>query len=467
MVQAYARRRDMVMRIWREFGHTLSQDMTQIETFQKHEMPPTADVIVIGGGPAGTAALWAIERLAPGTRTVLIEKSDHLGAGSSVASLENFRTCWPSLCMARQMQRSVEVFHHADEYLGEGAAQAIALKQQGYLFCAFTESQASALKADVAHLHRMGLSHIEYLDADEVAYRYGWLGRRVIAAKYDPVAGWLDSNGLVHCYARCAQSARILFGIHDVRLCVEKGRVTGVQTADGVISAPRVLIAAGAGSVGVAQTAGLRLPVVLRPRQSFTTGWRHEAFPEHAPMLIGAAPFPHVRPEARTGAIFGWEYTWRSKRAASSAVSNQAGDALLEPLYPVEQLKDARFPSITLSLLARQFGHHDGEGFASPRYLSSLRHNIGYYVYRDGSVAYRTDAEGRQRPYDSERAIIDGWPGVEGLFVSVAHVGHGIMSSPAAGEIAASKVLGQPLLDPIFSQFGLDVPWVEHDENAL
>jgi glycine/D-amino acid oxidase-like deaminating enzyme len=119
-------------------------------------------VIVIGGGPAGTAALWGIERLAPGTKTVLIEKSDHLGAGSSLASLESFRTCWPSLCMARLMQRSVEVFHHADQYLGDEAARALGVKEQGYLFCAFNERQASRLKADVVRLHEVGLPHIEY-----------------------------------------------------------------------------------------------------------------------------------------------------------------------------------------------------------------------------------------------------------------------------------------------------------------
>src|SRR5258708_21715732 len=118
----------------------------------RQETPRTADVIVIGGGPAGTAALWAIERLAPGTKTVLIEKSEHLGAGSSLASLENFRTCWPSLCMARLMSRSADVFLNADDYLGEGAAQSIAIKQRGYVWCAFTERQAATLKADVAHL---------------------------------------------------------------------------------------------------------------------------------------------------------------------------------------------------------------------------------------------------------------------------------------------------------------------------
>src|SRR5262249_16996028 len=120
------------------------------------EMPRTADIVIVGGGPAGTAALWAIERAAPGTKTVLIEKSDRLGAGSSLASLENFRTCWPALCLAKQMKRSVEVLKNADEYLGEDAKGSIALKQRGYLFCAFNEAQAATLKADVKRLHEIG-----------------------------------------------------------------------------------------------------------------------------------------------------------------------------------------------------------------------------------------------------------------------------------------------------------------------
>ncbi len=432
-------------------------------------MPRTADVIVIGGGPAGTAALWAIERLAPGTKTVLIEQSEHLGAGSSLASLESFRTCWPSRCLAALMQRSVDVFHHADTYLGAGAAAAIGIRENGYLFCAFDERQASALRADVAHLHTMGLSHIEYLDAREAAFRFGWLGPKLIAAKFDPVAGYLDSNALIHRYAQSARSARILLGVADVQIRVEQGCVTGVNTPDGLIASCAVLIAAGANSGAVARTAGVNLPVVLRPRQSFTTEWRHDSFPARAPLVIGAEPFPHVRPEAGSGAIFGWEYAWNSKHAGprSRYGTNAAHDAILEPVYPAARLKDARFPSITLMLLAQQFGHRDGEGFASPRYLRGLHHNVGYYVYRDGTVAYRTDPDGTQHPYDSERALIDAYPGVEGLFLSVAHAGHGIMRSPAAGEIAASKILGLPVPDPVFSQFGIDVPWVESDENAL
>src|SRR5260370_18446832 len=115
----------------------------------------------------------------------------------------------------------------------------------------------------------MGLSHIEYLDADEVAYRFGWLGPNAIAAKVDPTAGWLDSNALIHRYAQSAHSARILFGIRDAQLCVEGGRITGVKLPDGEISAPKVIIAAGAGSGAVAPTAALQLPHALPPRPHF------------------------------------------------------------------------------------------------------------------------------------------------------------------------------------------------------
>ena len=431
------------------------------------DLPSSADVIVIGGGPAGAAALWALERFAPGTKTVLIEKADRLGAGSSTASLECFRTCWPALPLAKQMERSVEVFLNADEQLGEGAAQSLAVKQRGYLFCAFMPAQAEQLAADVRRLHEIGQRQIEYLNADEVRYRFGWLGDKVIAAKWDPIAGWLDSNALIYSLVRQAHSALILLGVPEVGICVEGGRVTGVSTPSGTISAPIVVIANGANARAIGRTAGIELPIIVRPRQSFTTAWRHAAIPEHAPMIIGAAPYPHLHPEAGTGAIFGYEYTWHNKNVDPQYGTNQGHDALIDPVYPAAPLKDPRFPSIALALLARQFSHADGEGFADTRYLRGLSHNIGYYVFRDESVAYREDQDGTRHPYDSERAIIDAYPGLDGLFVSVAHVGHGIMTAPAAGEILARRVLRQPPDKPEYAAFGFDVPWVEYDEGVL
>lgn len=426
------------------------------------DQPKTADVIILGGGPAGAAAVWALERAQPGLRIVLIERGPQLGSGASNASLENFRTAWAAPCLARLMTRSIEIFTHAEVYFGGGVD--LAARQRGYLWCAFTETHAARLRDEVRHLHAIGLTHVEYLDQGEAQARFGWLGPKLLAGKFDPRAGWLDSNALIQAFLRGSGGTTVLLDVPDIRIVREGDRVTGVETGAGLISAPAVLIAAGADARPLGATAGVDLPVVVRPRQSFTTGWRHPEFPADGPLVIGAAPFPHVRPEAQDGAIFGWEYAWKAKGFGEDG---RAAHELATPLYPADRWRDPRMPSMTLMLLAKQFGHAPGKGFGSPAYLRGIAHRAGYYVYRDERCAHVVTQDGARRPYDSQRAILDAHPEVAGLFLSVAHVGHGIMSAPAAGEIVAARILGRPLPDTAFADFGYGVPHVEHDTGGL
>ncbi|MDZ4764071.1 MAG: FAD-binding oxidoreductase [Chloroflexota bacterium] len=427
------------------------------------DLPRSADAIIIGGGPTGTAILWALARAQPDFRAVLIERAPQLAAGSSTASLENFRTCWPAPSQMKLMTRSIHIFEQHAEFFGERGA-AINARRHGYLYCGITDADAARLQAEVAHLHDIGLAHIEYLDTDEVQARHGWLGDRLIAGKYDPIAGWLDSHALVYAFAQSAPNAHILLDVPDTQIVVEGGRVLGVRTPNGFIASPHVVIAAGAWSRQVGRTAGVELPIIMRPRQSFTTGWRHPEFPADSPMIIGASPYQHVRPEAGTGAIFGWEYEWNTRKTLPD---QPVSDHLIDPVDPVSQFKDPRFPSLALAVFARQFGHADSIGFAHPGYQRKPDHHVGYYVSRDATCAYTTDAHGARHPYDSQRAIMDVVPGVEGLFMSVAHVGHGIMSAPATGEIMASLLLDQPLPDPDYAAFKLNVPSVEYDIGGL
>ena len=118
----------------------------------------------------------------------------------------------------------------------------------------------------------------------------------------------------------------------------------------------------------VGRSAGIEIPVHLTPRQSFTTPWRHEAFPADAPLLISAAPYAHVRPEAQHGALFGFEYRWNTRQLFPEEA---AREQLIEPVPPT-RCRDPRFPSVTLLLLARQFGHQPRRGLRQPA-LSARR----------------------------------------------------------------------------------------------
>jgi glycine/D-amino acid oxidase-like deaminating enzyme len=423
------------------------------------EIPTTADVVIIGGGPAGAGAAWALQRAQPGLHTVLIERNAQLGAGASMASLENYRTTWEAECLAVMMRRSYDVFHNAAAEIGEHAH--LGLKEQGYLWVGVTEADAARLRGDVERLHAVGLTHILYLQGEALRARFPWLSPRVLAGKFDPKAGWMDSNGLIHGLARAAAGCDVLLGMGDVRIVREGDRVIGVEVGGARIAAGHVLLAAGAEARPIGRTAGVDLPVVVRPRQSFTTRWRAPQYPADAPMLIAAAPFPHVRPEARDGAIFGWEYRWSARHLGG----DPAADHLETPVWPADQAKDPRFPSLTLAVFARQLGEESG--FADGRWLRGLDHRAGYYVYRDGTAAYTTLADGTRQPYTSQRAIIDRVPGIDGFSVSIAHVGHGIMSAPAAGEIAAAHVLGLPLPHPAYADFGFAAAFALHDSGGL
>ncbi|MFN8481961.1 MAG: FAD-dependent oxidoreductase [Anaerolineae bacterium] len=416
--------------------------------------PLTADVVIIGGGQAGPATAWAIEREDPTARVIVLEANGQLAGGASTASLEQFRTCWTPKAIAEQVRWSAQLFLDPDSYLGGGAAQGLNVRRRGYLWLAMDEQEARAQQENVALLHSWGLRHAIALDTGDLRRAYPWLPERVVGAKLDPMAGWLNSDFLANRFARATANTRFLLETPAQAILAEHGRVTGVQTTRGVLTTTRVILAAGPGSRLLGKTVGLDLPIVCIPRQSFSTPFRHPGIPADAPVVISRYPYAHFRPDG-DGLLFAWSYHWARHPA------DERSPGYLDTIPPVQSLKDGRFPEATLWLLGRQFGHREGEGFRDSRYLSRrIAHQIGYYVYRQPTL----DPAGRVT--HSERAIIDRCPDPDGLVLSIAHAGHGIMTAPAAAHIAASLALGKTPRIPLWEDFGLGVEQAAHEEGA-
>src|SRR5437773_146753 len=91
----------------------------------------------------------------------------------------------------------------------------------------------------------------------------------MIGATFGPKDGIADPSGLTQGYATLARraGAEIRTGAGVDRLETVEGRVTGVETSAGSVSAPTVVNAAGPWARPLAATAGVDLPVEPIPRQ--------------------------------------------------------------------------------------------------------------------------------------------------------------------------------------------------------
>lgn len=423
------------------------------------EMPRSADVVIIGGGMAGTAASFGLNRVDPKIRTVVVETAEDIATGDSTRSLECYRENWPTPSLAAQMAESIHAYLHADEEIGEGASQSICVKRHGYLYGASTSEQAEAQRKEVEEGNGRGLNLVEWLDYEEVHHRYPWLPSRVVSATFDPSAGSLNSNGLARAYAKVGERAKFLLGMRNPRIIVENGKVVGVSTEQGTISTDNVIIAAGAGSHAVGLTAGVKLPLELRARESFTTVFRDPRIPQDAPFMIGHRSGAYMRPQGE-GGMLGWEYERTYGEPPDGGM-----DYLIEPVNR-STLVERRFPYITLHHLAREFGDIFTWQGDSPYVRRKPYQQAGFYVYRGRENAYKEEG-GQRRPYRSQRPIIGPIPGVVGLFGSFAHVGHGVMDSFGGGNIIADHVLGRPLRNSLYADFGYDVHWVPSDGGGL
>ena len=261
-------------------------------------MNERADVVVIGGGVVGAAALRYLAEL--GASAVLLER-DTLACGSTGHCAGGVRTLFSNELNVRVALESIRRLQRFEDEVGTR----LDLRLDGYLFLLDNAADVARFEADLVHQVDAGVE-TRMLTPDEAREIVPQLTvEDLCAAVLNPLAGTVTPDLVVQgCAQRAAQlGARVEQSCAVARIVVDGDRVTGVETERGSIDTDRVVLAAGVWSRELAATAGLDLPVEPERRFMHVTGAAPQ-FPERLPLTIDFSSSFYLHREG-DGILFG------------------------------------------------------------------------------------------------------------------------------------------------------------------
>ncbi|MBT2458749.1 FAD-binding oxidoreductase [Streptomyces sp. ISL-86] len=333
-----------------------------------------ADVVVIGAGVLGAAVF---HELADRGASVLMVERDRGGLGTTAWSGGIVR-CYHD--DRTQLERAVEGWTYFQEF-GDRTGVDVPFVESGFLYV----PHPSRLEHARALVGTTTEAPMEWLSSAEADRRFGHLlNRSVDGAVWEPRAGYLDPLDVTRAYLAAGRrkGGRVLEGVEAHGVLRAGGRLRGVNTGIGAISADTVVLATGAATPGLLDSWGIghdlwaqAIQVELRLPDGPVDG--HPAYmddeydingrpdPESSGMLLGHPTGQRV--EGRTGGLPADPGQVRRAVAAGSARFRwAAGSAPLGSLraaecYAPDSLaRVARVPGETGLLLATGF---NGGGF--------------------------------------------------------------------------------------------------------
>ncbi len=371
------------------------------------ELPARSyDVVIVGGGVQGLALAYELCRR--GVTSVAVLDRSWPGSGASGRNGEMIRSAFASTEWSR-------LFHHSLARWARLSAELdfnVLFSPTGYLILASTEDEVRRCAQDAATHARLGID-TEVLDARAA--------RRLLPAAnpdlvfgglLQPRAGFAHHDAVVWAYLRAAArlGAHVFPGVEVHAVSTAAGRVTGVRTSRGPISAGAVVNAAGAAAGQLNQTAGVRLPLVQARLEMIVT----EAL---KPFLRHAVASPH---------LLGYcHQTGRGEFVGGTELPRTDETGSLNATY--ELLRDMARKWVRL--------------FPALAGVRLLRHWAG-------TVSEAPDLA----------PVIGTAPGISRFYLTIGWV-YGFMAAPASADLLAEQIVTghvSPLIEPFSAQRLLD-----------
>ncbi|SFO77773.1 sarcosine oxidase subunit beta [Geodermatophilus dictyosporus] len=367
------------------------------------QLPPSASVVVIGGGVVGLATAYELARA--GVRDVVLLERDSLGSGSTCRAAGGVRAMFSDPVNVTLGARSLETFRDFPARFG----QDVDFAQVGYLFLLSTPAEVEDFTAAVALQNDLGVPSrvIEVAEAQRLSPLVD--GDGLLAAAWSPTDGHCTPESVVLGYAAAARRAGATLVPHCAVTGVDvaEGRVTGVRTRAGRVRTDAVVVAAGPWSAEVGRLAGIDLPVEPLRRQILVT-----------------EPVPGLDPHTPFTIDF-----------ATSFYFHREGAGVLMGMSDPDETPGFR--------LTRSEAWLPRLGEAVERRAPAL-----------ASVGIAGGWAGLYEMTPDHNALIGRSAEVEGLLYATGFSGHGFLMGPAVGEVVRDLYLGRETLVDVA---GLDV----------
>jgi sarcosine oxidase, subunit beta len=262
-------------------------------------LPRTADVVVVGGGVHGASLAYHLARKKAG-RVVLLERK-FLASGPTGRSSALVRRFYAMDFLTRTANASANVYQCWAEIVGAGDP---GFRQVGLLWLVGPES-AAHLRANVGRAQELG-APLRLLAPDDVRALVPAMAVDDVAlAAHEPESGYADATATTNGFAERARElgATIAQDTAVVALLTAGGKVTGVRTAAGEISAPAVAVCAGLWANRLLAPLGIEVPIA--PKRHQMCFFRRPAGLGSHPAVIDRPNATYMRPETGNLTIHG------------------------------------------------------------------------------------------------------------------------------------------------------------------
>lgn len=357
----------------------------------------TASVAIIGGGVIGASIAYHLAML--GVRDIVVlDRGATPGTGSTGRATGGFRAQFATPINVRLSLLSRDSLIRFREETGVDSGYL----PVGYLWLASTDRQLELLRKSQSMQQQEGLFEAVELGLSDIREVSAAISLdRIVGATFCPTDGYIRPLEILRGYVDAATRLRVEFRWNSEVLRMttdDSGRIATVETASGTIAADNFVDAAGPWAAQIAAMAGVILPVVPLRRQAALTFPTH-VLPSNMPMTLFMEDDFHMR--VRDGRVM---LCWPSPE--------QPGD-------PGKLKADPGWIDIVAA--------------KSRDRVAALRD-----VEIDRSLCYA----GLYEMSPDDHVIVGRSTECENLWLANGSSGHGVMHSPALGQIVADLIAG-------------------------